>query len=135
MSNHYVDDIEFELMLQKGVYPYVYIDNFNRLFEKRLPKQKHFYSKLNENEVSKTDYEYAEHVFNKMKCKNLLDYHTQYLTCDVLLLSDIWANFCKTSNNIYKLDPNYYYTAPSLSWDTLLKFCSDKYGKDWCIEL
>jgi len=81
------------------------------------------------------DYETALNVYEKMKCTKLLDYHNHYLTCDVLLLSDIWSNFTKTCYEVYQLNPNYYITAPSLSWDALLKTCCEEYGKDWSIEL
>jgi hypothetical protein len=50
-----------------------------------------------------------------------MDYHNLYLTTDVLLLSDIWENFRSVCYNVYKLDCEYYYTAPSLSYDAMLK--------------
>ncbi|KAJ8949408.1 hypothetical protein NQ318_007507 [Aromia moschata] len=40
---------------------------------------------------------------------------------DVLLLADIFENFRKISFQNYKLDPAHYLTAPSLSWDAMLK--------------
>lgn len=46
---------------------------------------------------------------------------------DVLLLADIFEAFRTTSLNIYGLDPAYYLTAPSLSWDAFLKHKSDEY--------
>jgi len=135
MSRHYTDDEDFERMLRKGIYPYDYINDYNRLLETSLPSKECFYSKLNEREISEKDYETAQIAFKEMKCNNLLDYHNNYLTCDVLLLSDIWSNFTKTCYEDYKLDPNYYITLPSLSWDGLLKVCCEEYSQDWSIEL
>jgi hypothetical protein len=135
MSKHYKDDDRFHLMLQKGVYPYDYITDYQVLYETSLPGKECFYSKLNETDISSKDYKYAKRVFERLNCKNILDYHNAYLTCDVLLLSDVWINFCKTSNAIYGLDPNYYYTLPALSWDAMMKFNYEKYGRDWALEL
>ena len=45
-SDEFKDDQKFILMIQKGVYPYDYIDNFNRLYENYLPDINSFYSKL-----------------------------------------------------------------------------------------
>ena len=50
-----------------------------------------------------------------------MDYHNIYLKSDVLLLADVWENFREVCFTNYKLDANYYYTAPSLSWDAMLK--------------
>jgi len=51
-----------------------------------------------------------------------LDYHNIYLISDVLLLTDIWENFRNVCYKNYGLDAEYYYTAPGLSWDAMLKF-------------
>jgi hypothetical protein len=63
-----------------------------------------------------------------------MDYHNLYLITDVLLLADIWENFRSVCYKIYSLDPNYYYTAPGLSWDAMLKHCKEN-DKDFCLEL
>ena len=60
-------------------------------------------------------------VWKTFNCKTLLDYHNIYLISDVLLLADIWDNFRSVCYKIYGLDCCYYYTAPSLSWDAMLK--------------
>ena len=36
-SEEFTDDYQFKLMIKKGVYPYDYIDNFNKLYESYLP--------------------------------------------------------------------------------------------------
>jgi hypothetical protein len=120
-SDEYKNDEQFLLMIQKGVYPYDYIDNFNRLYESYLPDINSFYSKLNDSKCDIIDYRHAQNVFNKFGCRSLLDYHNIYLKSDVLLLSDIWDNFRKVCYNNYGLDTCYYYTAPGLSFDAMLK--------------
>ena len=120
-SDEFKNDEQFKLMIQKGVYPYDYIDNFNRLFENYLPDINSFYSKLNKSKCDINDYKHAQNVFNKFQCKNILDYHNIYLKSDVLLLSDIWDNFRNVCFKNYGLDTCYYYTAPGLSFDSMLK--------------
>lgn len=120
-SNEFKDDKEFNLMIQKGVYPYDYIDNYDKLNTLKLPKIKHFYSKLTESMCKQEDYDRAHIVWNTFKCKSLMDYHNLYLKSDVLLLSDIWSNFREVCYKNYGLDCTYYYTSPSLAWDAMLK--------------
>uniref|UniRef100_A0A6P7GNY9 Uncharacterized protein LOC114340369 n=1 Tax=Diabrotica virgifera virgifera TaxID=50390 RepID=A0A6P7GNY9_DIAVI len=50
------------------------------------------------------------------------DYGMLYLKSDVLLLADIFENFRKVCLKEYKLDPAHYVTAPSLTWDAMLKY-------------
>jgi hypothetical protein len=109
-------------MTKKGIYPYDYITSFDKLNERRLPYRKDFYSKLSNKECSEGDYNNAINVWRKFDCKSLLDYHNIYLISDVLLLSDIWENFRNVCYKNYGLDCEYYYTAPGLSWDAMLKF-------------
>src|SRR5690606_3465957 len=72
--------------------------------------------------VTEVDYARAQLVWNEFKMKNIGDYHDLYLKTDVCLLADIFENFRNVCMNIYKLDPVHYYTAPSLSWEAMLKY-------------
>ena len=49
------------------------------------------------------------------------DSHDHYLKKDVLLLAVIFERFIKTCLKYYNLDPCHYFSAPGLSWDTMLK--------------
>ena len=49
------------------------------------------------------------------------EYHDLYLLTDTLLLADVFENFREFSRRTYKLDPLHYLTAPSLTWDAMLK--------------
>lgn len=120
-SKHFTDDEQFKLMTMKGIYPYDYIDSFDRMNETKLPEQKEFYSKLYDSDCSDEDYEQALNVWNKFKCVKFLDYHNLYLKSDVLLLADVWESFRDTCFKNYNLDCLYYYTAPGLSFDAMLK--------------
>ena len=44
-SNH--DNNKFILLLQKGVYPYEYVDDWEKFNETSLPEKEDFYSHLN----------------------------------------------------------------------------------------
>ena len=46
-------------MTQKGVYPYEYMDSFERFQEPRLPPKDSFYSSLTKEDISKIDYTHA----------------------------------------------------------------------------
>ena len=54
------------------------------------------------------------------------DYNDLYLKSDILLLADVFENFCKTCLQYYKLDPTHYFTSPGLSWDAMLKITGIK---------
>lgn len=121
-SKHFVNDEHLTLMTQKGVYPYDFIDSFDKLNTSCLPPRDAFYSKLYDGECSESDYKQAKTVWDAFECKRFLDYHNLYLKSDVLLLADVWESFRNTCYNNYELDCTYYYTAPGLSFDAMLKF-------------
>ena len=123
-SEHFKDN-KFDLMIRKGVYPYDYMDSFNK-FEEKLPKKEEFYSILNDEHISDEDYQHAQNVWNKFNLKNMGEYHDLYLQSDILLLADVFENFRKTCLEYYKLDPCHYFTSPGLSWDAMLKMTNIK---------
>lgn len=117
-----MDDNKRKLLERKGVFPYDYVDSWEKLNENRLPTIDQFYSKLTETEISKSDYEFAQEIWEKFDIKTLGEYSDLYLKTDILLLADVFENFRETSMKIYELDPAQYFTAPSYSWDAMLKF-------------
>lgn len=112
-------------MVRKGVYPYDYMDSFEK-FNHKLPSKEDFYSILNDQHISNEDYEHAQNVWNKFSLKNMGDYHNLYLKSDILLLADVFENFRNTCLEYYKLDPCHYFTSPGLSWDAMLKMTNIK---------
>ena len=119
MNNVFEGDID--LLIRKGVYPYDYMDNFDKFNETKLPPINKFYSKLYDSNVDKKDYAHAQKVWSHFGFKNMGEYHDLYLKTDVVLLADIFENFRDVCLKNYKLDPAWYYTSPGLSWDALLK--------------
>ena len=112
---------KFDLVTKKGVYPYEYIDSWERFEEKQLPPKEAFYSSLNDTTITDDDYEHAQNVWNTFECKNLGEYHDLYLKTDVLLLADVFENFRNKSLETHSLDPAHYFTLPGFSWDALLQ--------------
>ena len=80
-----------------------------------------FYSKLNDEDISDSDYQHALNVWDAFNCKYIRDFHDPYLMSDVLLLAHVFENFRKICLKHYKLDPAHYYISPGLAWDACLK--------------
>ena len=120
-SEEIQDKEKLNLMKQKGVYPYDYMDSFDRFTENKLPNKGDFYSILNDEHISDEQYTHAIKVWNTFKLYNMGEYHDLYLKSDILLLADVFENFRNTCMQYYKLDPCHYFTSPGLSWDAVLK--------------
>ncbi|CAB4010085.1 Gastrula zinc finger [Paramuricea clavata] len=112
---------DFNLVTQKGVFPYEFLDDISKFDTKGLPSKDKFYSSLYESKVKKEDYQRAQKVWDHFRMKTMRDYHDLYLETDVLLLADVFENFRRTCLENYKLDPAHYMSAPGLSWDAFLK--------------
>ena len=117
---------KFKLMTRKGIYPYDYMDSFEKFNKTELPTKEEFYSILNNEHISDEDYCHAKKVWNKFQLQTMGEYHNLYLQSDILLLADVFENFRKTCLQYYKLDPCHYFTSPGLSWDAMLKMTDIK---------
>ena len=120
ISSFYQGD-QLHLFLRKGVYPYDYVNSLEKLKETRLPSKEEFYSRFNDENSSDEDYQNAQRVSDTFNIKTMREYHDLYLVSDVLLLGDVFEGFRKTCQKNYKLDPVWYYMAPGLSYDAMLK--------------
>jgi hypothetical protein len=112
---------EAELLLRKGVYPYDYMDSFDKFDESSLPLKEEFYSTIKKEHISGEDYDHAQAVFDRFSMTSLGEYHDLYLKTDVLLLTDVFESFREVCLTQYELDPCHFYTSPGLSWSALLK--------------
>ena len=77
------------MLLRKGVYPYEYIDSWERFNEESLPDKEACYSKLNLEDITDKDYVHGHKVWEVFEIKNLGEYHDLYVKCDTLLLADV----------------------------------------------
>ena len=83
---------KFVLLLRKGVYPYEYMDSWERFNETSLPPKKDFYSELTLEDITDKDYNHAQKVFEEY-CTDMGDSHDLYVQSDTLLLADVLKNF------------------------------------------
>ena len=125
LKKYYTGD-KLSVVKRKGVYPYEYMDSLERFKETKLPPKEAFYSRLTEEDISDEDYTHAQKVWRDFKMEHFQDYHNLYNETDVLLLADVFESFRNICIENYKLDPAYYYTAPSLAWDACLKITDAK---------
>lgn len=116
-----IDTKAFMLLIQKGIYPYSYVDSAFKFSEPSLPSIEHFRNDLAGEDCSAEDYEHAQKVWSAYNCKTFGDYHDIYLKLDVCLLADVMSNFRASLIKSHKLDPFHKYpTLPGYSWDCLL---------------
>ena len=115
------NDRQCKLLIRKGIYPYEYMDSWDRLKETSLPSIDRFYSNLNMSGVSDKDYEHACSIWREFGIRNMGEYHDLYLRTDVILLANVFESFRRVCLENYGLDPSHFYTAPGLAWKACLK--------------
>ena len=109
-----------DLLARKGVYPYEFMDSFDK-FNHQLPPKEAFFSRLNNEGISNEDYKHAKNIWETFQMSNIGDYHDLYLKSDTILLADVFGEFRKPCLSTYGLDPCWYLTAPSFAWECFLK--------------
>ena len=77
------------LLLRKGVYPYEYMDEWEKFIEKSLPEKEEFYSSLNMEDITDADYFRVKRISRDLDIKHLDEYHNTllYITLHYLILS------------------------------------------------
>ena len=119
--NKYFTSKQVKLLKQKGFFPYDYMDSIEKLKDPTPPPQKAFYSKLTGKGINNYNYNHVLNVWKTWNMKTFKEYLELYNVTDVLLLADVFENFRDICLKKYGLDPVYYYTAPGLAWDAMLK--------------
>ena len=79
--------------------------------------------------ISDKQYSHLKNVWEEFNFNTFRDFHNHYwkkdvlllVDTDVLLLAGTFEKFIFTSLKNYNLDPCYYFSAPGLSWDAMLK--------------
>ena len=119
LSGVFGDDEQFELVKCKGVYPYEWVDGFEKFDWSCLPSKECFFSSLKGIGISDEEYDRACKVWNVFGIKTFGEHHD--LKCDVLLLCDVFEKFINSCLKYYGLDPCHYFSSPGLAWDAMLK--------------
>jgi hypothetical protein len=116
-----------ELLKQKGIFCYDYVDSPQALDVDHLPPIEDFYNKLTDTPCDPADDSHALKVWDYFGCQTLRDYHDIYLNTDVALLADVFQNFRSICLKYYKIDPaGRYISVPQMFWDAMLKFTGVK---------
>ena len=114
-------ELQYDQLTRKGVYPYEYVNSWDRFNETQLPPIDVFYSNLNMSSISEEGYQHTQRVWKEFGIHNLGDYHDLYLRTDVVLLANVYDALRDTCLKHYKLDPAHFYTSPGLAWKACLK--------------
>lgn len=67
----YDSNEKFQLVTHKGIFPYEYIDSWEKLEEEQLPNQDAFFSTLRNESVNDVNYEHAQKVWDTFNIKTL----------------------------------------------------------------
>lgn len=70
---------QLALMKKKGVYPYVFMDSFQKFDYKELSKKDEFLSMLTQEGITNKQYQHAQQVWDTFKTKSMGEYHDLYL--------------------------------------------------------
>ena len=83
------------MLLRKGLYPYEYMDEWEKVNETTLLEKEEFYSNLNMDDIT---------VYKDFEIKNVGEYHDLSLKGDTLL-SAVFENLRQMCLEISQLDP------------------------------
>ena len=119
----------YELLMQKGHFPYDYVSDFDVFSESSLPPKEAFDNALNESKISDNDYIHAQRVWTEMGCQTFKDYMEIYVLSDSLLLFDVFESFRDLCLDYYGLDPCHYMSLPAIGYDAMLKMTGVKIEK------
>ena len=80
------------MLLRKGIYPYEYMESWERFDETIMPNKKVLYNSLNMHGVINVDYRHAKRVFKNFINKKIGDYIDFYVQSDTLFLAESFEN-------------------------------------------
>ena len=75
MQRTFTENNKRRLLLKKGIYPYEYMDSFERFDETQLPEKEEFYSSLSGKGITDEEYAHAQEVWAAFGCWTMGDYH------------------------------------------------------------
>ena len=111
----------FILLLRKVVYPYEYMDEWEKFNETSLPEKEELYSNLIIGDITDADFMHAKSVFKDFEMKNLVEMYDLYLKSDKLFLVGVFGKFRKMCLETYELDPLKFLSTAGLAWQAAFK--------------
>ena len=83
MQKIVLEENKRQLLQKKGIYPYEYVDAFERFDEKQLPEKEKFHSSLSGKGITDEEYAHAQEVWATFGCQTPGNYHDLYVprTC------------------------------------------------------
>lgn len=96
----------------KGVFPYEWFDDPDKLWHEGLPPAP-WYNRLSNTVM---DHMPAFDLWERHNFKYFGEYHDYYMNIDVLQLADAFEEFRRTTVNEFNTDPVHFQGAPGLTW-------------------
>ena len=100
--NHVIH--KFILLLQKGICPCKYINDWEIFNKTSLPEKEDFYSNLNVEDITDANYRQTKRVQKYFKIKISGEYHDLCVQSNKFLLADLFKNLQNMCLKIYELD-------------------------------
>ena len=124
-SNNVINKLN--LLLRKGVYPYEYIDDWEKFNETKITEKEEIYSDLNMADITDVDYIHVKRVHQDFEIKNFVEYNNLYLKSGALFSADFFKNYRKNFWKIYHLDLVKFLLVPRLARQAALKITEVKF--------
>ena len=110
------------------MFPYGYLDSWDKLDEPGLPTLPAFYDTLTDSlHTTEVEYDRAQKAFQQVKCEDFKDYLHRYLELDIYLLADVFENFRNTARINTGLDPTNHITQPQFTFSAAFRQVSVNY--------
>src|SRR3981189_2786313 len=126
MKENYPDLKEKDIAA-KGIFPYSYVNSWEKLDETSLPPYEDFYDELEERiAITPEEYVRTQEMFKAFQCKTIFDYQLRYMELDCRLLADVFETFRRLTKVEVGLDAAHFLTVSQLSYALALKKCNTK---------
>ena len=83
----------------KVIYPYGYLDDWEKFNETSLPEKENFYSHLNMDNITDVSYVHAKRICKDFETKAVGECNDLCVQSDTLLLADVFESFRNMSQN------------------------------------
>ena len=120
LPRHFPDDKQFDLVTQKGAWPYEYLNKIEVLDATKPPSINELYSRLKLEHISEKLYNIMLKQWVVFVMKTMRDLLILYNKTDVLQLA-VFSNFRNIIMNTYGLEALWHYTVPGITEDVCYK--------------